>query len=55
MRAFTEDLRFILGFLVSCLLIQVMAKDFLYPFLWLILIGMVLTNWQKISLGGKAK
>lgn len=57
MRNFTEDLGFVIGFLVSCLLLSIMAGDLLYPFLWLVLIGMVLVNWQKISIiwGGSAK
>lgn len=49
MMEFTEDLRFIIGFLVACLLLSIMAGELLYPFLWLVLIGMVLVNWQKIE------
>lgn len=49
MRNFTEDLGFVISFLAACLLLSIMAGDFLYPFLWLVLIGMVLVNWQKIE------
>lgn len=49
MKNFTEDLGFVIGFLVACMLLSIMAGDFLYPFLWLVLIGMVLVNWQKIQ------
>lgn len=57
MKAFTQDLRFVIGFLVSCLLLAVMAGDFLYPFLWLVLIGMVLVNWDRMEKiwGGSTK
>jgi hypothetical protein len=47
---FTESLGFIISFLVVVLVLATTtSQKFLNSFLWLVLLGMVYTNWNKIE------
>lgn len=47
---FTESLGFIISFLVVVLVLATTtSQKFLNSFLWLVLLGMVYANWNKIE------